>query len=52
MILVMAGDFSLAGETFTRWSCLFIGNHEAGALLTGGPDGAQILALQFPSEAS
>ena len=52
MILVISGSVLLAEQTFTPWSCMFIGNHEPGALLTGGPDGAQILALQFPMEAS
>ena len=31
---------------------MFIGNNESGALLKGGADGAQILALQFPLEAA
>ena len=52
MILVVSGSFSHAEQTFTRWSCMFIGNDESGALLKGGADGAQILALQFPLEAA
>ena len=52
MILVVSGSFLHAGQTFTRWSCMFIGNNESGALLKGGADGAQILALQFPLEAA
>ena len=52
MILVVSGSFSHAEQAFTRWSCMFIGNDESGALLKGGADGAQILALQFPLEAA
>ena len=52
MILVISGSFFHAEQTFTRWSCMFIGNNESGALLKGGADGAQILALQFPLEAA
>ena len=52
MILVVSGSFSHAEQAFTRWSCMVIGNNESGALLKGGADGAQILALQFPLEAA
>lgn len=48
--LVVAGELVHQGQLLPRMSCLFIGPEEQVLLAQAGPQGAQVLLLQFPRE--
>jgi len=46
--VIMDGDFDYAGESYERWSCIFVEPPETALEVTAGPGGVEALVLQFP----
>lgn len=46
--VVLAGNAVVAGEVLPPWSCIWISNGEPSGHIKAGPQGAELLALQFP----
>lgn len=48
-LLVVDGDLLLVGETYEKWSTVFVTADEAPPCLEAGANGLDILVLQFPA---
>ena len=48
--VVTGGSVVLQGETLVPWSCVWMSANEPSTQIVAGPQGAELLTLQFPSE--
>jgi hypothetical protein len=48
--LILDGSVAHGATALPRWSCIWTAGEAAPPVLTAGPDGVDIVVLQFPQE--